>query len=325
MRLSNPNDTLAANFQPFGPGFVDGVAVATGDVNGDGYFDLVAAATVGNPHVKVYDGKAFATGSFNPANPDASLLAQWFPYALQFNVGSNVAVGDVNGDGFAEVITGATVGNPHVKVHRGDAIANGTFNFGTSLYASFFPYALQFNVGAYVSVGDVNNDGFAEVVTGATVGNPHVKVYRGQAMATGTFNDFNPDASLMAQWFPYALQFNVGAAIAVGDTDGDGFAEVISGASVGNPHVRIYSGQNLATSGTAVMLDEFFAYGLNFNVGARVGAADFDGDNRVEVLTGASVGAPHYRVVKADSSGIVPPALFEGIPPDLVGGIYVGA
>jgi hypothetical protein len=325
VRHYNLDNTLTANFLPYGPAFTDAIAVATGDVNGDGYYDLITGATVGNPHVKVYDGKAFATGSFTPANPDASLLAQWFPYALHFNVGSHVAVGDVNGDGFADIVTGATAGNPHVKVHDGSAIALGTFDPEGSLLASFFPYALEFNVGANVTVGDVDNDGRAEVITGATVGNPHVKVHRGQAIAQGTFDNGNPDASLMAQWFSYALQFNVGATVAVGDTDGDGLAEIITGASVGNPHVKVHSGSSISTTGTPTVLSEFFAYALNFNVGARVGAADFDGDDQAEILTGPSVGSPHFRAVKADSTGIVPPALFEAIPPDLTGGIYVAA
>src|SRR5262249_25174248 len=125
-----------------------------------------------------------------------------------------------------------------------------------------------------------------------------------------------------------ALQFNVGATVAVGDTDGDGFAEVITGASVGNPHVKVHSGKDIATKGPNSepdVLDQFFAYELNFNVGARVGAADFDNDGKAEILTGASVGSPHYRVVKGNATGTVPPALFEGIPSDLEGGIYVGA
>jgi hypothetical protein len=329
VRFYRPDNSLAADFQPYGSAYTDAVAVATGDVNGDGYYDLVTAATAGNPHVKVYDGKAFATGAFDAANPDASLLAQWFPYALQFNVGANVAVGDVNGDGFADVVTGATAGNPHTKVYSGKDIAQGIFQpDGASVLASFFPYALQFNVGAYVAAGDIDGDGRAEVVTGASVGNPHVKVYSGKAIADGTFDNANPDASLKAQWFAYELQFNVGATVAVGDTNGDGTPDVITGATAGNPHVKVFDGAAVATQGPKAppaVLDQFFAYGLNFNVGARVAAADFDGDGKAEILTGASVGSPHYRAVKGDASGNVPPALFEGIPDDLSGGIYVGA
>src|SRR5262249_11517014 len=326
------NNTRVADFAPYGPSYAGPVTVAVGDVNGDGVYDLVTGAAAGNPHVKVFDGKAFANGTFDPANPDAGLLASFFAYALQFNVGANVAVGDVDGDSFADVVTGATAGNPHVKVYKGKDIARGTFNpDGASLLASFFPYELQFNVGANVAAGDVNKDGFAEVVTGATVGNPHVKVYTGKDIAQGTFNNSNPDASALASFFPYGLAFNVGAFVAVGDTDGDGFGDVVSGASAGNPHVKVYSGQAIAQGAfnnndpEASRLAEFFAYDLDFNVGVAVGAADFDGDAKAEVLTGASVGSPHYRVVKGNAGGVKPPALFEGLAPGIQGGIAVGA
>jgi hypothetical protein len=330
VRVYRPDNTLLIDFVPYGSAYTGGINVAVGDVNGDGYYDLVTGASVGNPHVKVYDGRTLNAGTFNPDNPVGALLASFFPYALQFNVGANVAVGDVNGDGFADIVTGADVGNPHVKLYDGKAIALGTFQpDGASLLAQWFPYELQFNVGVTVAVGDVNADGFAEVVTGANVGNPHVKVYNGRDLAQGASD---PDATcLMAQWFAYGLNFNVGANVAVGDVNGSGYASVITGATAGNPDVHVYDGHAIATNTFLVddpgedQLGQFFAYDLNYNIGVTVGAADFDGDGKAEVLTGASAGSPHYRVVKADAGGVKPPALFEGLPPDLQGGIAVGA
>jgi hypothetical protein len=324
-----PDNTVLADFAPYGAGYDAWINVAVGDVTGDGYYDLVTGAGAGNPHVKVYDGKALITGNFNPANPDAHVHASFFPYALEFNVGSNVAVGDVDADGYGDLVTGANIGNPHVKVHRGQDIAGGTFNPQTSIIAQWFPYALQFNVGAGVAVGDVTGDGYAEVVTGANVGNPHVKVYDGQALVAGAHD---PDStSLLADWFAYGLNFNVGANVAVGDVTGSGYPAIITGATAGNPHVRVFDGKAIADGSfheadpVRNELDQFFAYELQFNVGANVGAADFDEDGSAEVLTGASVGSPHYRAVKGGGGAIKPPALFEGIPSDLRGGIAVGA
>jgi hypothetical protein len=188
---------------------------------------------------------------------------------------------------------------------------------------------LNFNIGANVAVGDVTGDGFADVVTGATAGNPDVRVYNGKDIAQGTFNPTG--ASLLAQFFPYALQFNVGAFVAVGDTTGSGFGDVITGASVGNPDVRVYSGQAIANSTfnnanpDASLRNQFFAYGLNFNVGVAVASADFENTGQYDILTGASRGSPHYRLVRGNATGVIPPALFEGIPPELQGGILVGA
>jgi hypothetical protein len=322
--------SLLADFQPFGAAYTGGVSVAVADVNGDGYKDLVVAATAGNPDVRVYDGKALATGTFNPANPNASLLAEFLAYGLNFNVGANVAAGDIEHDGYADIVTGATAGNPDVRVYRGQDIAQGKFDpSGKSLVAQWFPYALNFNVGANVAVGDVTGDGYADVVTGATAGNPDVRVYNGQDIAHGTFNPTGK--SLLAQFFAYGLNFNVGAFVAVGDTTGSSYGDIITGASAGNPDVHVYSGQAIAnhtfdsSHADTSLRDQFFAYGLNFNVGATVASADFEGTGKFDILTGASAGAPDYRVVKGTATGTQPPALFEGLPSDLQGGIAVGA
>jgi hypothetical protein len=325
-----PDNTLLADFQPFGAAYTGGVSVAVADVNGDRYDDLVVAATTGNPDVRVYDGKAFANGTFKSANPNASLLAEFFAYGLNFNVGANVAAGDIEHNGYADIVAGATAGNPDVHVYRGFDIAQKQFDpNGKSLLAHWFPYALQFNVGANVAVGDLNGDGFADVVTGATAGNPDVRVYNGQDIANGTFDPAGK--SLLAQFFAYGLNFNVGAFVAVGDTTGSGFGDIITGASAGNPDVHVYSGQAIANHTfdsnhpEASLRDQFFAYGLNFNIGAAVATADFENTGKFDILTGASAGSPHYRVVKGNATGVQPPALFEGMPADLHGGIAVGA
>ncbi len=320
-------------FFPFGSSYTGGVSVAVGDVNGDGTPDLVVGATVGNPHVKVYNGAAFFNGTFNINNPDASLLASFFPYALQFNVGANVAVGDVNGDGFADIVTGATVGNPDVRVFNGKDIAQGTFNpNGSSMLVQFFPYALQFNVGANVAVGDLEKNGFADVITGPTAGNPDVRVYRGKDIATKTFNPNG--GSQVAQFLAFGLQFNIGAFVAVGDTTGSGFPDLIVGASSGNPQVKVYNGQAIA-QGTFVsanpdasLRNQFFAFNMGTNTGVSVAAAEFDTSGMAEILTGATNTA-RFRVVAGNATGVLPPAInnLDVVPFgfDPTQGVLVGA
>ncbi len=321
--------SLAFEFKPFGATTIR-INVAWGDVNGDGIPDLIVAAGTGNPDVQVYDGKAFANGTFSPANPAASKLADWFAYGIQFNIGATVAAGSVSGNGYADVITGASAGNPEVKVYRGKDIATGAFNpGGSSVIADWFAYGLQFNVGANVAAGDFTDSGFADVVTGATIGNPHVKIYNGQAIATGTFN---PNTSLRAQFFAYGLQFNIGAFVAVGDTTGEGHPDLITGAASGNPHVKVYSGAAIA-NGTfnqanpdANLRNQFFAYDLQFNIGAEVAAADIEGTGKFDIITGAAGGNPNYRVVKGTATGTKPAAVrsIDSIPSDLQGAVSVG-
>ena len=325
-----PDGTPLADFAPYGPSYTGPVSVAVGDVNGDGYLDLVTGALVGNPDVRVFDGKALATGTFNPNNPTASMLAGWFPYSINFNVGANVAVGDIEHDGYADIVTGASVGNPDVRVYSGRDITNHTFNpDGASMVAEWFPYGLGYNIGANVAVGDVNGDGYADVVTGATAGNPDVRVYSGRDIATHAFNPNG--SSMMAQFFAYGLNFNVGAYVAVGDVSGDGYGDVITGASTGNPDVHVYDGRAIANhtfNGShpeANQTTQFFAYDTGIGMGVSVGAADFEANGHFDILTGNTAGAGHYKVLRAGTTGVNPPGVMEGLPADLRSGLCVGA
>jgi hypothetical protein len=336
--------SLITEFAPYGPGYTGPISVAVGDVSGDGIPDLVTAAAAGNPDVRVFDGMALENGSFNPANPSASLLAQWFAYGLNFNVGATVAVGDIENDGFADIVTGATAGNPQVKVYRGKDIASHTFDpNGGSVLASFFGYGLNFNIGANVAVGDISHNGYADVVTGASAGNPQVKVYNGKDIALHTFDPNG--SSVLAQWFAFGLQANIGATVAVGEgvnyrPPGSLIATVpvnyvIVGASSGNPQVKIYNGDAIANGMfNSAMPDsslrgEFFAYNrLNANVGVNVSTADFEGTGVVDILTGPTQGSANFRVVRADTATGIMPAAINGIDlvaSDLTDGVSVGA
>lgn len=122
------------------PAFLGGVSVAAGDTNGDGYIDLVTGAGAGGgPHVRVLSGK------------DGTDLASFFAFDESFRGGVNVAVGDVTGDGTADVVTGAGPGGgPHVRVFDGRTFQS---------VASFFAYADGFIGGVNVATADLDRDG----------------------------------------------------------------------------------------------------------------------------------------------------------------------
>ena len=117
-------DGIVRESFPYDLGFTGGVYVAAGDVNGDGFADIITGAGAGGaPQVRVFDG---TTGA-QIAGPLGSFLA----YDAAFAGGVRIGAGDLNGDGRAEVITGAGPGGgPHVRVWDG---ASGTEIYG--LYA----------------------------------------------------------------------------------------------------------------------------------------------------------------------------------------------
>jgi hypothetical protein len=100
-----------------------------------------------------------------------------------------------------------------------------------------------------------------------------------------------PFAGPGGSFYAYSPQFGGGVFVAAGDVDGDGRAEIITGAGAGGgPHVRVIrasNGQELAG---------FMAF-ANFGGGVRVSTTDFNGDLRAElVLTGGAGNAQRVRV-----------------------------
>jgi hypothetical protein len=203
------------------------------------------------------------------------VIREFYAYHAGFAGGVFVAAGDFNGDGRADIVTAAGAGGgPHVKVFDG---ATG------AVLGSFFAYSANFAGGVHVAVGDLDGIGPAEIITGAGPGGgPHVRVFRHQGTPHPSFSDR----------FVYHAGFAGGVYVAAGDVDGDGRAEIITGAGPGGgPHVRVFDQSwNLVS--------EFYAYAANFQGGVRVGAMDINGDNRREVITAAGPGGgPHVRAI----------------------------
>ena len=184
----------------------------------------------------------------------------FFAYDPEFPGGVNVAVGDVDGDGVAEIITGAGPGGgPHVRFWRYvDGGFVEIFNHG------FFAYDPAFPGGVNVAVGDVNGDGVADIVTGAGPGGgPHVRVFN---FLDGQFTELGGNG-----FFAYDPEFPGGVHVAAADLGGDGVAEIITGAGPGDgPHVRAFS----LAGGVVTEVASFFAYDPAFPGGVFVAGVD---------------------------------------------------
>ena len=222
-------------FLAYNGNFQGGVFVAAGDVNGDGRADIITGPGAGAPPlIRVFDGQSGA------------VLHSFFAFDPSFRGGVQVAAGDVNGDGIADIITAAGPGGgPHVRVFS---------PVGLTTFFDFFAYPPNFTGGVFVAAGDVNGDGFADIITGAGAGGgPHVRVFDGhnQLAVLHDFFAFNPN-------------FSGGVHVAAGDVNGDVYHDIIVGAGPGaGPHVRVFSPINQE------VLHDFFAY-PNFQGGVFV-------------------------------------------------------
>ena len=254
------------------------VSVAYGYLNNDGIKDIVVAAGPGGgPHVKVFDGLS------------GNEIASFYAYDANFRGGVNVAVGDLNGDGTNELITGAGAGGgPHVKAFAMN------FEGGVASpqeVASFFAYDPSFRGGVSVAAGDVNGDGAFDIITGAGAGGgPHVRAFGfgAPAPALGARQE-------LASFYAYDANFRGGVSVASGNINGLGPDEIITGAGAGGgPHVKAFS---RSTEGTLSTVSSFFAYDPSFRGGVEVGSMMSPSDLAVSrVLTGAGPGGgPHVR------------------------------
>jgi hypothetical protein len=271
---------------PF-PGFTGGVTIATGDVDGDGYWDIIVGAGAGGgPHVKVFSGL------------DASVLLSFFAYEAAFTGGVNVGAADIDGDLLADIITGAGPGGgPHVKVFSG---------LDATELQSYFAYDPAFTGGVWVAGGDINGDDQVDVITGAGAGGgPHVKVFDGA------------NRSVLQSFFAYDPNFTGGVRVSAGDFDGDGQADIITAAGPdGGPHVKVFSGVTVAE------LRSFFPYNQLFTGGVFVSAGNFDDDCEIDILMGAGPGGgPDVKVIGGvDNSELLSQYFFDA---DFRGGVQI--
>ncbi len=290
--IFEPDGGIHRALRPFGSNYSGGTTVATGDVNGDNIPDLIVGRETGGPHIKVFSG---ATGN---------TLHDFTAFPSTFTGGVYVAAGDLNNDGIDDIVVGAgTGGGPQVRVFSGSTGA---------MLVDFFAFDIGFQGGVRVAAGDVNGDGRADIITGAGPGGgPHVKVFSG---TTGNeLRNF------------FAFQgFSGGVFVAAGDINGDGSADIITGADAGGgPHVKVFSGADPST-----IFHDFFAYEGSFTGGVRVAAGDLNGDGSADIITGPGNGAaPHVRVFSgATGSELSSFFAFSTATngPDFTGGIFVG-
>jgi uncharacterized protein YkwD len=270
--------------RPYGTTFKDGIRVAVADMTGDGMQDVVVAPPRGvSPLVRIYDGVS------------GKLVKSFYAYSIWWTGGVNIAVGDVTGDGRSDIVTGCDAGLPQVRVFNGKT-------FGA--VRSFYAYATTFHGGVRVAAGDVNGDGKADIITAPGAGMPTiVKTFSG---ATGT---------MLSSFCPYDSSWTGGAFVAAGDIDGDGRADIVTGADAGAfAHVRAFSGSN------NLLLSNFLA-DSSFNGGVRVAVRDVTGDGKAEIIAGLGRGGDEVNL--CNSCGDVL-AGFLATVPTIYAGLYVG-
>jgi hypothetical protein len=291
VRLGNPTFAPAwVGSSSVASGFGHSVASA-GDVNGDGFADVV----VGAPWFdggQFFEGKAFA---YHGSASGLSAAPNWsYENNVAFHtVGSEVAgVGDVNNDGYDDVVVGV------------EQYTNGQTNEGRALLFLGSPTGLSTTPSwvvesndafsrfgsAIAGAGDLDNDGFCDVVIGASESglNGSASVYHGSptglpALATAVRTGPHANAS-----FAYDVQYG-------GDVNGDGYDDIVFGVP-GLSNGEASEGGALVYAGSASGIGAAPQWTIESNVanmwlGTAVGdGGDFNADGYADF----ALGAPYF-------------------------------
>ncbi len=269
--ISTSSHASKAIAVPYDANKIAGPAAVAGDFVGDGVKRILIADQQGA--LRVFDANGISLPMALPV----------YPMGDTYRDPLNLALGDVTGDGRLDVLVGHAGHNVETRVRIFDG-ATGL------LIREFAPYAPTFGGGVYLASADVNGDGKAEILTGAgPSGGPHVRLFDG---VTG---------NIISQSFVYNSGFTGGVHVALGDTNGDGRPEIITGAgSTGGPHVRVLDAL------TFQPVVEFYAWQTAAPEGVRVAAGDINGDGKAEIFAAPSQNMNFpVRVFNATSTAVL--------------------
>jgi hypothetical protein len=274
-----------------------------GDFNGDGYSDIIA----GNPNYLAYDG-------INPLG-DAGMFTIYFgsgsgitSYIFKKgneasgNFGKSVfTAGDVNGDGYSDVIVGKN--STIDAVYRGVAEVYHGYDFDSDNITSFelvqapdWSADLSSSIivdgfgDAVSTAGDVNGDGFADVVVGAKSFYVDGSFVGGAFLYLGSLSGLESNYSWMAEGSQNNGLYGKSVAIA-GDINGDGYSDIIVGESEFDSKGKAY----IYYGSLNGMIDDDPEELYGTQIGSRAGtsvstAGDVNGDGYSDII----IGVPEY-------------------------------
>jgi hypothetical protein len=295
------------------------------DVNGDGYADVV----VGDPSY----GKVYV---FESAGPTGVASASASGASLTFtstdpSFGAAVTLGDINGDGYADVVVGtgafsyyfgycnsSGVTNAYVFQSAGAPVQSAASTAATTTLTGM--YSATYGGGCFggaVAVGDIDGDGYADLVVGAsgTAVPPSatgaVYIFRSagaSGIASGAYTTATASISgPVLPCNPSCEDDEFGAAVAVGDVNGDGYADVAVGdlqytgsdyeaggvlvfnspGPAGITGATTYSSANAVLTGPGPANASGGSSGLEGAFGITLGIGDLNGDGYGDLVVGA--------------------------------------
>ncbi|OGL60998.1 hypothetical protein A3H10_03400 [Candidatus Uhrbacteria bacterium RIFCSPLOWO2_12_FULL_46_10] len=180
IRIFEKGGRLRGQFFAYDKKLRGGFSVAVADIDGDKKSEIIVSSTTQYLPVRVFKN-------------GGELVSEWFPYPT-FKGGINVAAGDLDGSGIANIVTAPVVfGGPQIMIFDGVG----------HLLGQFMVLDSKFRGGINLAIGDTDGDGKGEIAIGpASRGGPQVRL-------------FTPRGKLLGQFLVYDEKFRGGVRLAI--------------------------------------------------------------------------------------------------------------
>ena len=309
----NSSVASSANTILTGEGGCFGSSLAVGDVNGNRYADVAIGAYLydaglpGYGRVYIFHGGSSGISSMGAASANTLLTGD-----SPGDFGTSIAFGDINGDGYADLGAGAPVFNTsqgRVYLFHGGAsgISSVTAPSCTTIFTG---ETTSISLGQSVVFGDVNGDGYADIVMGApthTSDQGRIYAFHGSSGGISTPADISVSADTIINGEAATISY-FGCSLAIGDVNGDGYLDLGIGAfkfdnnDIGRAYVYLGSSSGLV----AIANFAITGGGTFYYMGQGIGFSDINSDGYSDFLVsewGFSSSRGQFHTFLGSSSG----------------------